>query len=107
MRLEQLTPPIVQRWLTARKKAHGARRRIELAHATLRSALTKARRLQLVSLNAAELVTVPKPACGLRLGEAVGLRWTDVDLTTGVLQVRQQLQLVKIAGEKYRRLLPQ
>jgi integrase len=29
--------------------------------------------------------------CGLRRGEAVGLRWKDVDLEAGVLRVRQQL----------------
>jgi integrase len=33
-------------------------------------------------------------ACGLRLGEATGLLWTDVDLTTGEVRVRQQLQRV-------------
>jgi integrase len=85
------------------------------------------KRLQLVTINAAELVKVPKPkarpiapltmaeaatflkvadthrlgalfsvalACGLRLGEATGLRWDDVNLETGELQVRQQLQAV-------------
>ena len=95
------------------KDAHGARRRIVLAHAVLRSALSDACRLQLVSINAAELVKVPKPqkhemtalsidqaaaflkaakqhrlgslfsvalAYGLRLSEATGLRWEDVDL---------------------------
>src|SRR5687767_1894800 len=41
-------------------QAHGARRRISLAHAVLRSALAEARRLQLVSINAAELVKVPR-----------------------------------------------
>ena len=30
--------------------------------------------------------------CGLRLGEALGLQWADVDLDTGTLRVRQQLQ---------------
>jgi integrase len=103
---------------------------------TLRSALSEAQRLQLVSINAATLVKVPKPvkpaivpldggagarrywmfadrhrlgalfsvalACGLRLGEACGLRWPDVDLETGELQVRQQLQWVgkqsRVAG---------
>jgi integrase len=81
----------------------------------------------MVSNNAAEVVTVPKPtlrpiasltvdqamaflhiadthrlgalfsvalACGLRLGEATGLRWADVDLETGEVQIRQQLQVV-------------
>lgn len=128
LRLEQLTPQVIQRWLTDHKQAHGARRRITLAHAILRSALTSAQRLQLVSVNAAELVTVPKPkhargiepldvaqarvflaaakthrlsalfsvalACGLRLGEATGLKWDDVDLATGELRIRQQLQVV-------------
>src|SRR4051812_37570290 len=108
LRLEQLTPAAIQRWLTTHKTEHGARRRITLAHATLRSALADAMRLQLVSFNAATLVRVPKPvtraivpldvaqaktflvragghrlgplfsvalACGLRLGEATGLRW--------------------------------
>jgi integrase len=128
LRLEQLTPQVVQRWLTQHKQKHGARRRIALAHAVLRSALVDARRLQLVSINAAELVTVPKHArraiapldveqaaafltvakthrlsalftsalaCGLRLGEATGLRWDDVNLETGEVQIRQQLQVVK------------
>ena len=30
--------------------------------------------------------------CGLRLGEALGLRWDDVDLERGTLQVRRALQ---------------
>lgn len=127
LRLEQLSPAAVQRWLTQHKTEHGARRRITLAHSVLRSALSEARRLQLVTINAAELVKVPKPktrtiapldveqaakfleiagkhrlgalftvalACGLRLGEATGLRWEDVDLATGELRVRQQLQRV-------------
>jgi integrase len=33
-------------------------------------------------------------ACGLRLGEATGLRWDDVDLDAGELRIRQQLQAV-------------
>ena len=127
LRLEQLSPALVQRWLTLHKVEHGARRRISLAHAALRSALSDAQRLQLVTINAAALVKVPKPssrpivpltvdhasaflkvanthrlgslfsvalASGLRLGEATGLRWDDVNLETGELQVRQQLQRV-------------
>lgn len=125
MRLEQLSPAAVQRWLVQHRTEHGARRRITLAHACLRSALAEAQRLQLVTINAATLVKVPKPpkraivpldvdqattflkaaanhrlealfsvalACGLRLGEALGLKWDDVDLETGELRVRQQLQ---------------
>lgn len=33
-------------------------------------------------------------ALGLRQGEALGLRWQDVDLDAGILRVRQQLQRV-------------
>ena len=124
LRIESLSPQTIQRWLTEHKEQHGPRRRIALAHAVLRSALAEAKRLQLVSINAAELVRVPKPqprpiapltvdeaaaflkaadkhrlgalfsvalACGLRLGEACGLRWEDVNLETGELQVRQQV----------------
>lgn len=126
-RLEQLTPAAVQKWLVDQKQEHGARRRITLAHATLRSGLSEAQRLQLVTINAAALVKVPKPpkrsiapltleqsrlfltaaarhrlgalfsvalACGLRLGEATGLRWDDVNLESGEIHVRQQLQRV-------------
>ncbi len=144
-RLEQLSPSAIQRWLTEHKTEHGARRRVTLAHAVLRSALSEAKRLQLVSFNAAELVKVPKPtrraispltveqasvflkeagkhrlgalfsvalACGLRLGEATGLRWDDVDLDTGEVHIRQQLQRVgkklelqELKTEKSRRAL--
>lgn len=127
LRLESVTPQLIQRWLVQHKQQHGARRRIELAHATLRSALSDAKRLQLVAFNAAELVKVPRAmrrpiepltveqaaafvhvaathrlgalftvalACGLRLGEATGLRWQDVDLESGEVQIVQQLQRV-------------
>lgn len=33
-------------------------------------------------------------ACGLRQGEALGLRWQDIDLTAGTLTVRVQLQRI-------------
>jgi integrase len=127
LRLEQLSPAKVQTWLTEQKNLHGARRRVTLAHAALRAALSEAQRLQLVPINAAALVRVPQPTTrriapldlaqsraflvavgahrlaalfsvalcgGLRLGEVCGLRWEDVDLATGAVQVRQQLQKV-------------
>ncbi|CAN2175178.1 XerC Integrase [Candidatus Nanopelagicaceae bacterium] len=33
--------------------------------------------------------------CGLRQGEALGLRWQDVDLINGVLEVRNQIQMIE------------
>jgi integrase len=42
-------------------------------------------------------------ACGLRLGEALGLTWEDVDLDAGRVQVRQALQ--RVDGE-WRRVEP-
>jgi len=145
VRLEQLGPLMIQAWLTGEKKQHGARRRIALAHAVLRSALTAAKGLEIVATNAAESVSAPTPtarsirpldlneataflkiaeqhrlgalfsvalACGLRLGEATGLRWDDLDLDTGELHIRQQLQVVNkqlvlqpLKTEKSRRTL--
>ena len=35
--------------------------------------------------------------CGLRQGEALGLRWTDIDLSRDILQIEYQMQ--KIEGE--------
>jgi integrase len=32
--------------------------------------------------------------CGLRQGEALGLRWQDFDLVNGVLEVRNQIQMI-------------
>jgi integrase len=41
-------------------------------------------------------------AMGLRLGEALGLKWADVDLAAGDLHVRQALQAItKATAEKY------
>jgi len=36
---------------------------------------------------------------GLRRGEVLGLRWTDIDLDAGTIHVRQQLQ--RIRGQLY------
>ena len=43
-------------------------------------------------------------ALGLREGEMLGLRWQDIDLDAGTLQVNQCLQRVKRPGEKKGRL---
>jgi integrase len=42
---------------------------------------------------------------GLRQGEALGLKWSDVDLEAGTLRVNRQLQRVRRDGEKSGRLV--
>jgi integrase len=38
--------------------------------------------------------------CGLRRGEILALRWSDVDLDHGVLQVRRSLEEVRVDGQR-------
>ncbi|MBH0120566.1 Arm DNA-binding domain-containing protein, partial [Rhodococcus sp. CX] len=104
---------------------------VRRVHATLRSALTSAKRKHLVGHNAAENLELPRAVrpkvvpwepeelgkfldhaatdrlgalyevmamTGLRRGEAAGLRWDDVDLTRGVITVRQQIVEVDGTG---------
>jgi len=42
---------------------------------------------------------------GLRQGEALGLKWSDIDLGAGTLRVNRQLQRVRRDGEKSGRLI--
>ncbi len=36
--------------------------------------------------------------CGLRMGECLGLKWSDIDLDAGTLRVHRQLQRVRDGG---------
>jgi integrase len=45
--------------------------------------------------NCGEQVTL---MCGLRMGESLGLRWSDIDLEAGTLRVHRQLQRVREGG---------
>ncbi len=36
--------------------------------------------------------------CGLRMGEALGLKWSDIDLSAGTLRVNRQLQRMREGG---------
>jgi integrase len=38
--------------------------------------------------------------CGLRVGEALGLRWADIDLEAGTLRMNRQLQRMRKDGDK-------
>jgi integrase len=45
-----------------------------------------------------ECLYVLSLTCGLRMGESLGLRWSDVDLEAGTLRVHRQLQRVREGG---------
>ena len=51
--------------------------------------------------NAFEAVLVLAALHGLRIGEALGLRWGDVDLREGVVTIRRQLAEERRTGERY------
>ena len=75
LRLEQLSPSKIQRWMRQQADEHGARRRIALARAALRSALSEAVRLDMVSRNvAAARFKVPtakkRPICPFEMDES-------------------------------------
>ena len=38
--------------------------------------------------------------CGLRMGEALGLKWSDIDMDKGTLRVNRQLQRIRRDGDK-------
>lgn len=130
VRLGELRPSRVEQMLKdlqADGRGATVTRRI---HATLRSALSDAKRKRLVTYNAAVDVELPSVTraevdpwsgdeladfldhaeshrlgalfevlafTGMRRGEVCGLRWADVDLTRGVITVREQL--VEVNGK--------
>ena len=45
-----------------------------------------------------ECLYVLSLTCGLRMGEALGLKWSDIDLDAGTLRVHRQLQRIRDGG---------
>jgi integrase len=45
-----------------------------------------------------ECLYVLSLTCGLRMGEALGLKWSDIDLDAGTLRVHRQLQQIREGG---------
>ena len=45
-----------------------------------------------------ECLYVLSLTCGLRMGEALGLKWSDIDLDAGILRVHRQLQRIREGG---------
>jgi integrase len=47
-----------------------------------------------------EALYVLSLTCGLRMGESLGLRWSDIDFDVGTLRVNRQLQRMRRDGDK-------
>jgi integrase len=47
-----------------------------------------------------EALYVLSLTCGLRMGESLGLKWSDIDLDAGTLRVNRQLQRMRRDGDK-------
>jgi integrase len=47
-----------------------------------------------------EALYVLSLTCGLRIGESLGLKWSDIDLEAGTLRVNRQLQRMRKEGDK-------
>jgi integrase len=47
-----------------------------------------------------ECLYVLSLTCGLRMGEALGLKWSDIDLDKGTLRVNRQLQRMRRDGDR-------
>ncbi len=125
--LPKLSPQHVQAFLNQKRAHELSPRTVQYLHATLRRALGRALKWNMVARNVATLVDVPRVqrpevqpfsleqartildairgnrfealysvalAVGLRRGEALGLRWDDVDLDAGTLKVRTALQRI-------------
>jgi integrase len=54
--------------------------------------------LDAVSGQKYEALYVLSLTCGLRMGESLGLKWSDIDLDAGTLRVNRQLQPIREGG---------
>jgi integrase len=52
-----------------------------------------------------EALYVLSLTCGLRMGESLGLRWSDIDFDKGTLRVNRQLQRMRRDGDRPGRLV--
>jgi integrase len=128
LRLEQLTPQMVETLLNRKLEIGLAPQTVVHIRKVLKMALKKAVTWDLVARNAAALAAAPPMTrsnihplddeqarrfvaaargarlealfvlainTGLRRGELLGVRWSDVDLDRGTLRVAQQLQRIR------------
>lgn len=125
--ITRLSVQALQAFLNEQLRAGKSVRSVQILRETLRSALSRAVREELVHRNVAQLVELPKweqkdirpwtsdearaflaaartdtlylafvllTLYGLRRGEVLGLRWCDLDFSTSVIRIRQQVQRV-------------
>lgn len=132
VRLDELKPAHFQRFYTELSKAGLKPRTVRQNHMCLHKALKDALRLDLVTRNATEGVTLPRVphtephwytsaqlqrlfeatagdrfhalwvvlgTLGLRLGEALGMQWTDIDWQRRTITLARTLQRDRETGE--------
>jgi integrase len=54
--------------------------------------------LEAAKVDRFECLYILSLTCGLRMGEALGLRWSDIDFDAGTLRVNRQLQRIREGG---------
>jgi integrase len=133
LRLSKLTPQRLQTWLGALRADGVSANRCRYARTVLRAALKQAVRWQVLAVNPATLVEVPRHvkapivpldvkqarqlldavrgheldgfvtvgvASGLRVGEALALEWSAVDLNAGTLNVRRTVSRLPVVRDE-------
>ncbi len=133
VKLSKLTPQRLQAWMGALQKSGATPRTCRYARTVLRAALKQAVRWQVLLVNPATLIEVPRHvkaeiepysveqaqsllkaakdhelegfvnvgiACGLRVGETLGLSWDDVNLDAGTLTVRRTLSRLPVVRDE-------
>jgi integrase len=131
-RMDELKAAQFQRFYTEMTKAKKAARTVRQTHMVLHKACEDALRLDLITRNPTEGVTLPRVpdneklwygdadlaqlfratdgdrfhalwvllgTLGLRLGEALGLKWSDIDWTRKTLSLRRTLQRDRKQGK--------
>jgi integrase len=67
------------------------------------SVVTEAELAQIIRASEGTRLHIPvllAALCGLRRGEVLALKWEDVDLNRGILQVRRSLEEVRVDGQR-------
>nr|HMN62829.1 site-specific integrase [Anaerolinea sp.] len=131
LKMREVTAARIQSFYDGLLADGKGKRTVEIAHMVLHGALEHARRIGLLANNPAELVQVPRPEkremsvwnenqvsqflvhvdgdplyrlaffTGMRRGELLGLKWSDLDWKTGMLQIRRQVYRMARGGWRF------